>query len=265
MAKARIATLLSDFGTADPYVAEMKGVLIGMAPGVQIIDISHEVRSHDVLAGAFILAQAVPYFPAGTVHVVVVDPGVGTERRILAASLGGHRVVFPDNGIITLLQQRLPLEEIVAVLNVRFLPRQRSRTFHGRDVFAPVAAHVLNGLPLTRLGPRPDTYTLLDLPEPREANGTLVGQVIYVDRFGNLVSNLSEELISRFRIRADHLCVTCGGRDIGPMSGAYAHVAEGSPLVLLNSMGLVEVAVNRGRACDVLGADVGSEIRLFER
>lgn len=265
MAKARIITLLTDFGTVDPYVAQMKGVLLGMCPAAHIVDITHHVEAHDVVGGAFRLAEAVPYFPPGTVHVAVVDPGVGTERPILAAGLGGHYVVLPDNGLITFLTRRLPLEELVQVRNQRFLPQDPSRTFHGRDIFAPLAGWIANGLGLARLGPRPQTYTLLEIPEPQQQDGALVGQVIYVDHFGNLVSNVSQAHVDRAGLSLERVHVTCGRHEIGPVRGTYGNAEEGRLLTLVNSMGFVEVAVNRGRACDELEAAIGSEIRVFER
>ncbi|MHC4294610.1 MAG: SAM hydrolase/SAM-dependent halogenase family protein, partial [Planctomycetota bacterium] len=163
MAKRAIVTLLTDFGTADPYVAAMKGILLTAAPEAQIVDISHEVPPQDILRGGMVLAQVAQYYPPETLHLIVVDPGVGTERRILAGRFGGQRFLFPDNGIITFVAQSTPLDELVVVRNTKYLPvRQPSQTFHGRDIFAPLAGHLLSGVQLDKLGPRPDTYKMLD-------------------------------------------------------------------------------------------------------
>jgi S-adenosyl-L-methionine hydrolase (adenosine-forming) len=265
--KNQLVTLLTDFGSRDPYVAAMKGVILSAAPHAQIVDIAHDVPAHGVTAASFILAQVVPCFPPETLHVVVVDPGVGTDRRILAARFGGQALLFPDNGVITHLAGVLPLEEIYAVRNSQFVPPpgQVSMTFHGRDIFAPVAGHILNGLDLRLLGPQPDTYKLLDLPQPRQDGGLIVGQVIYIDGFGNLVSNISAEMIVAQFGAFDRVTAQCGGRDVGQLQGTYAFVAAGEALALINSMRLVEVAVNQGRACDVFGAGVGSEVRIVQR
>lgn len=262
MAKRQLVTLLTDFGQADPYVAAMKGVILSACLRAQIVDISHDVPAQDILAGSVILSQAAPYFPPGTVNVVVVDPGVGTPRRIMAARMGGRDFLFPDNGVITFTAEALPLEAIFAVRNRRYLPRSASPTFHGRDIFAPIAGHLLNGLDIAALGPPPDSYKLLDLPAPVQAEGRLLGQVIYVDRFGNLVSNIPARLVAERFSDVTAVRVRCAGRDVGPFQGTYAFVESGRPLSLLNSMGYVEVAVNLGRACDVLQAGVGAEVEL---
>ena len=263
MAKQKLVTLTTDFGTADPYAAAMKGVLLSRCPQARVVDISHDVPPQDVLAGAMVLAQAAPHFPPDTVHVVVVDPGVGTQRRILAACFGKQTFLFPDNGVITLLAERLPLAQIVAVRNAQYLPpAQPSRTFHGRDIFAPVAGHLLNGAPLEQLGPQPDTYKLLELPAPAAGTDEIVAQVIYVDRFGNLVSCIDETLLGGYWQRLEAMRVTCAGHEIGPLVGAYGFVEPGQPLALINSMGYVEVAVNRGSAAEALGAGVGAEVRI---
>jgi len=266
MAKQSLATLLTDFGTRDPYVAAMKGVILAMCPRAQLVDISHDVEAHDILSGAFILAHAAPYFPAGTLHVVVVDPGVGTDRRILAARFGGQVFLFPDNGIISMIAETMPLEEIVAVRNTRYLPPAgTSMTFHGRDIFAPLAGRILNGLDIKRLGPQPGTYKLLDLPAPAEQAGAMVGEVIFIDRFGNLISNIRRQQVRQRWKDLERLSVLCRGRDVGPLQGTYEFVEPGRQLALLNSMGFVEVAVNRGRACDELDAGVGAEVRITEQ
>ena len=263
MARSHLVTLMTDFGTRDPYVAAMKGAILSTDPQATIVDLSHDLPAHDVLAAAFALAQAAPWFPPDTLHVVVVDPGVGTDRRILAARFGKHSYLFPDNGIITFIAASQPLQSIVAVHNRDYLPSgDPSTTFHGRDIFAPVAGRMLRGLDIRRLGEQPDSYKLLDLPEAVERDGALVGQVIYVDRFGNLVTNISRKLVLERWEYIDRVHVSCGPADVGAIQGAYDFVPQGQALALFNSMELLEVAVNRGRACDALDAAFGTEIRL---
>ena len=263
MPRQMIATLLTDFGLRDPYVASMKGVMISICPDAHIVDITHAVAPHDILGAAFILAQSVGSFPPGTVHVVVVDPGVGTEREILAARMGGQYFVFPDNGVITLVASSLPLEQLVCVRDNRYFQTPGpSSTFHGRDILAPVAARILMGLDLRRLGPQPTRYKLLELPNVREEAGGLSGQVLYVDRFGNLVTNLTDALIHKRYDALDRVRVQCDGKDCGPLRNSYATLEPGAPLAIINSMGLLEIAVNRGAASRVLGAHVGAPVRV---
>jgi len=258
-----LATLTTDFGTASPYPGAVKGVILALCPRAQVVDITHDVPAHDVLAGAFILVQSAPFFPPETVHVVVVDPGVGTQRRILVGRFGGQLYLFPDNGIITLVAARLPLEQLVVVRNPEYLPAAHaSGTFHGRDIFAPLAAQLLNGLPPDNLGPQPDTYTLLDLPLPRETPAEVVGQVLYVDPFGNLVSNIPAEMLRDRWPELQAVRVWCAGREVGPLQPAYGFVQPGQPVAVVNSMDVVEVGVNRGRAAETLNAGVGAVVRV---
>lgn len=260
MAKRKIVTLLTDFGTGDPYVAAMKGVILHGCPGAEFVDISHEVPAHNVLAGALVLGNAAPYFPPDTLHVAVVDPGVGTDRPILAGRFGGQTFLFPDNGIISVVASKLPLEGLVTVRNRQYLPPgPASATFHGRDVFAPVAAHILNGLDIRNLGTLPGRYTLLDMPAPTVGESTITGRVIYVDRFGNLITNLARTFLIEHTYM-EELRVNCVGQDLGPLKHSYGYVAPGAMVALINSMGMIELAVNQGRACDVLGVGVGAEV-----
>jgi S-adenosylmethionine hydrolase len=258
-----VATLLTDFGLRDPYVATMKGVMISLCPDIHIVDISHAVAPHDILGAGFVLAQSVTSFPVGTVHVIVVDPDVGTDREILAARFGGQYFVFPDNGLISFIAASLPLEELVAVRDKRYFRSEGpSGTFQGRDILAPVAARILMGLDLRRLGPQPDRYNLLDLPQVLENPSELVGQVLYVDRFGNMITNITDTLLRHHWDSLDRLTVSCNGRDVGPLRNAYGGVAPGEPLAIINSMGLLEIALNRGRASQLLSAHVGAPVRV---
>jgi len=266
MARQLLATLLTDFGSREPYPAAMKGVILSLCPYAQVVDISHEIPPYDVLAAALVLGESAPCFPPGTVHVVVVDPGVGTDRRVLVGQFEGRTYIFPDNGVITAIAERGPAEALVVVRNPDYLPRSPvSTTFHGRDIFAPLAARILNGLNIHRLGPQPETYKLLELPACEETENEIVGQVIYVDSFGNLISNIPEHLVRERWMNLQTVRGTCGERDVGGLQGSYGFADEGQPLMLFNSMGRVEVAVNRGRACDVLEAGFGTAIRLRAR
>jgi hypothetical protein len=196
--------------------------------------------------------------------VGVVDPGVGTERKILAAQLGGQIYLVPDNGLLSLVAQHRPMEQIVVVRNTSMLPRGLSATFHGRDVFAPVAGQILSGINLNRLGPQPDTFKALEVPPVVQQAGQVSGQVIYIDRFGNLVSNISREVMSQQWRDPAGLRVYLGDRDLGEFQATYGFVGPGQPLALINSMDLVEVAVNHGSAAQVLAEGIGAPVRVTE-
>ena len=260
MARMQIATLLTDFGTAGPFAAAMKGVILQVCPRAQIIDISHDIPPYDLLSGALVLARSAPHFPPDTVHVVVVDPGVGTDRAILAARYGRQTVIFPDNGITSLLEHVLPLQEIRLCQNIPRLARFISNTFHGRDIMAPLAGEILNGLNISTLGPKPATYKLFDLPNPTVEENRITGQVMYVDQFGNLTTNISGELARQIGGNLKTVTTTCNAKDAGPLVSAYGFVETNKPLVVFNSTDMVEIAVNQGRADELFEAQVGTPV-----
>ncbi len=263
--KRPIITLTTDFGTRNPYVAAMKGILLRECPDGNIVDICHEVPPHQILHAAYVLANAAPFFPEGTIHMAVVDPGVGTDRSILVGQFGGQLFIFPDNGVITLVQNVLPLEGLVSVRDYGFLgDRDVSPTFHGRDVFAPLAAAISNGLRITELGPTPPTYKLLDLSEPVWTGSVLRGKVVYVDRFGNLVTSITETQIRQRFLSGGELQITCNGLKVSGLKTTYASAALGEPLALIDSMGYLELAVNLGRACDEFDARPGMDVELAQ-
>ncbi|MBT7171344.1 MAG: SAM-dependent chlorinase/fluorinase, partial [Phycisphaerales bacterium] len=214
---------------------------------------------------AYVLAHAAPYFPEGSIHVVVVDPGVGTDRSILVGQFGGQLFIFPDNGVITIIRKMLPLEGLVSVRDYKFLgDREVSPTFHGRDVFAPLAAAVSNGLRISDLGPTPPTYKLLDLPEPIWAGGTLVGKVVYVDRFGNLITSINERHIRERFLPHGEFQISCNGHKVSGLKTTYGQAGLGEPLALIDSMGDLELAVNLGRACDEFDARPGMTVEVAQ-
>ncbi len=243
-----IVTLLTDFGTTDGYVGEMKGVILSHAPEAQLVDITHEIPPQDVEIGRLTLARVWRRFPPGTVHLAVVDPGVGSARDAIAAASDGRLLVGPDNGLLSpaLLAAgahavKLPVSPTV------------SPTFHGRDVFAPAAGKLAAGVSLDALGPPAMEPIIRRTPEARKlADGSLQGSIIAVDRFGNLVTNLMGTRSGSIEISGCTL----------PLRRTYADVDEGQPLALVGSSGLVEIAVRNGSAARVLGAARGQEVRL---
>jgi S-adenosylmethionine hydrolase len=243
-----IITLLTDFGTVDSYAAEVKAVLLSRAPNVTIVDISHQVSPGDIRAGQYLLSRAWQQFPPGTIHLAIVDPGVGTERRAIAVESGGHRFVAPDNGLLSFLQQNARVVSLP-------IPAPAAATFHGRDVFAPAAASLATGASLESLGSIITDPYRSPLPTPHTDGLTVVGEVIYVDRFGTLVSNISGSAVQAgVRIRVE-------GTDVGSLLRTFRDVARGALVAFVGSGGTVEIAVRDGSAARMLGVGVGAEVR----
>lgn len=249
----RRITLLTDFGTRDGYVAAMKGVIATIAPFVATIDdASHDIPPGDVHAAAFTLARYARWYPPETVHVVVVDPGVGTERRALAAAADSRLYVAPDNGVLTRVLKSAGDVRIVEISAPEYRMPDRSSTFHGRDVFAPAAAHLATGVQLDLLGPAVSDPVLLNIPEPTRNGDTIRGEVLHIDRFGNLITNIPGEWVTAAAtVRIDD-------NDIGKVQRTYADVARGAALALIGSDGHLEVAVRDGSAAQRLNATRGT-------
>src|SRR5438128_8304527 len=200
-----IITLTTDFGLSDPFVGIMKGVILGIAPAAQLIDITHDIRSYDILEAALIIESTYRYFPEGTVHLVVVDPGVGSARRPMAVAAKSHSFVAPDNGVLSLL----PQPEAYRITNHSLFLNSVSQTFHGRDIFAPVAAHLARGTPLGAVGPRIVDFMRKAPSKPNVLDGKLIGQVLRIDKFGNIITNLRrQDLPAEFSIHVASLVIT---------------------------------------------------------
>lgn len=259
-------TLITDFGYADAYVGAMKGALLRVDPTLTLVDISHAVGPQDIAQAGRLLASIVPYYPAGTVHVVVVDPGVGSQRRILAAEVAGSFVVAPDNGCLGPLMDRQTLTRGVCVENRRFFNPLVSATFHGRDIMGPVAAHLSLGVPLGELGPKLALGSLVRLPLPVVVieSGGLCGVVVAEDRFGNLITNIHREDLEGLTVgrHGVDLHTTLAAHCIVGLSTHYGVVDPGKPLALVGSDGYLEIAVNGGHAARQLNLDVGIKVRV---
>lgn len=237
-----VLTLLTDFGVEDYYVAAVKGVVLRLAPGTQIVDVSHQVPPGDLLAGAFLLAAAVPWFPAGTVHLAVVDPGVGSARRILAARLDDGWIVLPDNGLLTHLLHQGRVRSVRSVEKTGLFLDNPGRTFHGRDRFAPVAAWLLRGNSGEELGPEIDDPVRLPWDEPRREPGELFGKVAHVDRYGNLVTDIPSGWLPEAGDGRD--CrAEIAGRRVLHRASHYAEIPDGEAAMLPGSLGTVELAL----------------------
>jgi S-adenosyl-L-methionine hydrolase (adenosine-forming) len=256
---AGIVTLTTDFGLRDAYVAEMKGVILGIAEAARqplsLIDVTHDVERHDITEGALALEAAAPCFPAGTVHLAVVDPGVGTARRGLALQAGRQVFIGPDNGLFTPFLENGDWRAW-ELIEADFRLPVVSRTFHGRDVFAPAAAHVATGVEPARLGPPVGDPVRLAWPEVRAVAGAVAGAVVHADRFGNLITSIHARTLAP--VTRD-LVVRVGGREV-PLVGTYGDLLVGRPGALIGSSGRLEIAVREGSAATLLRARRGTSV-----
>lgn len=256
-----LIALLTDFGLSDHYVGTMKGVMLGICPDARLVDITHGVPPFDIVAGAFELAAAVRYFPVGTVFLAVVDPAVGSSRRALAVEADRRFFVAPDNGILTPVLDTATAWRAVELREARYALSEVSRTFEGRDRFAPAAAWLAGGAALATLGPGvEDPIRLAHVTPQRQADGA-VGAVVRVDRFGNAITNIDARLVAE--LAAGNRCVVqVNDRRSVPLVGTYVETPAGEGCALIGSSGYLEVAVTRGSAADVLGARLGSVVRI---
>lgn len=259
-----IITLLTDYGLRDSYVAEVKGAILKIAPDATIIDITHEVGKFDIEEGAFHLARCVSYFPNGTIHVGVVDPGVGGGRRSIIIKARGAYFVGPDNGVLAPAAERLGVEEVYEIREDRLPVRRVSYVFDGRDVFAPVAAYLAKGFPPTELGVKVSSYVRLAQYEPKMVGEGLEATVIHVDGFGNLVTNLTFDLLEDVGVREGCIFgVKVGGRELAiPYVRSFSSVRVGELLALVAGGGYLEISVNQGSAKEVLGISRGERLIL---
>jgi S-adenosylmethionine hydrolase len=261
-------TLLTDFGRRDSYVAQMKGVIYSLCPRAAVVDLGHEIRPHAVAEAALFIAEAAPRFPRGTIHVVVVDPGVGTSRRPLAVSAARCCFICPDNGVLTLVLRGQPDFEarMIEGPTLGDAGHRISATFHGRDVFAPAAARLARGVAFRRIGPVVDDIESLDIPRAEDGARGIRGEIIHVDRFGNCITNISRSTVQAASPAAAgaaavlevHLPEAC----IRGVSSTYGDAEAGRAVALWGSSDLLEVAVNRGSAAARLGLKEGSPVRI---
>jgi hypothetical protein len=260
MRASGIITLLTDFGTRDAYVGIMKGVALGICPAAQLVDLTHDVPPQAVRVGALLLRHAVDFFPGGTVHLAVVDPGVGSARQPVLVVGERAFLVGPDNGLLAPAAAALGVRAVHQLVRDEFFRRPVSQTFHGRDVFAPVAAHLAAGTPPHAFGPELPELQALDLPEPRVEAGAVHGEVVYVDRFGNLVTNIPAAALASFH--PQRLSVRIGDVTLSPLAPTYAAVAPGAPAALVGSWRTLEVAVRDGNAADQLRAGITTRVTV---
>jgi S-adenosylmethionine hydrolase len=254
-----IITLTTDFGQADAYVGTMKGVILGICPDATMVDISHEIHPQAVRQAAYLLSTAMPYFPPGTIHLVVVDPGVGSERRAIAVQTGRFMYVAPDNGILTMALNRDPARSAVHLTDPRYRLSPVSATFHGRDIFAPSAAYLASGTDLREMGESVSPSDLVSLPslQPhRRPDGSQLGQILHVDHFGNLITNFQGPM------DRDRVFICVGGERIAGLSRTFSEVQPGEWVVYIGSSGYLEIAVRQGNAASQIHVDVGDPVEI---
>ncbi len=256
-----LIALLSDFGTRDHYAGAMKGVVLSVCPDATLVDIGHDVPPHDVLAGALELAACYRYFPTGTVFLVVVDPGVGSARRGIAAEAGDYRFVAPDNGVLTAVFRETSPRKVVELTERKYARPTVSRTFEGRDRFAPAAGWLAKGVGLTTLGRGVVDFLLIDIPTAQLEVEQVRGEVLRVDRFGNLVTNIDRRMFDRFA-QSSAIAIRVDGREVGRLVNTYAEAEPGELCALFGSTDHLEISVSAGSAAERLGLGRGAVITV---
>jgi len=259
-----IVTLTTDFGTNDHFVGAVKGVILDIVPEAAIVDISHAVQAFDVLDGALAISQAYSYFPTGTVHMVVVDPGVGTARRPILASSDGYHFVAPDNGVLSMVYAREERIHVRHITSDHYFRQPVSHTFHARDVFAPVAGYLAKMVDSHKFGDEIEDYVRFAAPKPKPAgDNKLRGVVLKVDRFGNLITNVTPEDAPALFAPNAAFKIVVGSKEISDIRTAYAEGAPGEVFAVLGSMGYLEIVANRAAAAQLTGAGKGSEVSIL--
>jgi S-adenosylmethionine hydrolase len=254
-----VITLITDFGTAGPYVGSMKGVILSIHPDARIVDIAHDIRPQDVDEAAFVLKQAYPFFPAGTIHVVVVDPGVGSDRAVLAVRTERYIFLAPDNGVLKYVFDACPDARVFRVTNQDFSLSPVSRTFHGRDVFAPAAAHLSRGVDIERMGEPFTEYVRGEVQRPEVRPREIRGEIVFIDGFGNGITNIEEALFAGREVDS----ISVRSHVIRGLSGTYSDVGAGEPLALVGSGGTLEISVCEGNARERMAFQKGDAVTII--
>lgn len=262
-----IVTIISDFGLRDEYAGVIKGVILSICPSASIVDITHQIDPQDILQAAYLVPSFYRFFPQGTVHLIVVDPGVGGDRDILAISHRGHVFIAPDNGVLTLLMSREKSDTIVRINNADYFLKPVSTTFHGRDIFAPVSAHIINGTALRDLGTTIECADIIHLEDPCcriSETGELFGKIISIDRFGNLTTNIDSKSLTALchAESKNRLQIRIGAHEILGLSDRYSNAELNTPLALIGSRNYLEIAVNCGSAEKYFKAQKGDSVEV---
>lgn len=257
-----VVTLFTDFGYQDPFVGIMKGVILSLCPTAAVVDLCHETAAYDILSGSFLLLSAVRFFPAGTIHLAVVDPGVGGPRRPILAQIDDQFFVAPDNGLLSYPMAAGTVQAVRVITAQEYLLPRRSATFHGRDVFAPVAGHLVRGVPPERFGPEIHDPVRLPIPRPRrDPSGRLVGEIVWIDHFGNCITNIPGEDLETYAAgQSRRLRAVLDGREVGPVVQFFAEVAPGGGGAVIGSTGHLELFINQGHLARKWGVGTGASV-----
>jgi hypothetical protein len=256
-----VVAFLSDFGTRDHYAGTLKAVVLSVCPDATLIDIGHEIPAHDVLAGALELAACYRYFPVGTIFLVVIDPGVGSSRRGIAADCGDYKFVAPDNGVLSAVFRDTPPRKVIELTERKYARPTVSRTFEGRDRFAPAAGWLAKGIALVSMGKSISNYHVIDLPRPEVTKDHIAGEVMRVDRFGNLITNIDRRSLEQFA-NGKPIGITIGDRKIERIVATYAEAPSGELCALFGSTDHLEIALNAGDAATNLGLGRGTKAQV---
>ncbi len=265
--KDPVIALVTDFGEDDFFTASMKGVILKINPSVRILDITHRIPSFDVTAAGFILSASFKYFPAQTIFVAVVDPGVGSQRRILLARTEEYYFIGPDNGVLSFVLEEEEVKELREIVEKKYLLPDSSATFEGRDKMAPVAAWISHEVPCSEFGPAVESYEKIKTMKPRMKGNAIVGNVLYEDKFGNLITNIPASLLEEFgeNVGTTNLSLSIKGRKISSYVRSYSQVKRGELLFLVGSVGMLEIAAREESASVKLNAGAGDEVSLGVR
>jgi S-adenosylmethionine hydrolase len=258
-----IITLTTDFGTRDPYVAEMKAVILRISPNAVIVDLTHQIERFNVRMGAYILASASPYFPEGTIHVAVVDPGVGSKRRPLIIKTETGCFVGPDNGILALATRGCKTKQVHEMANRKLMLPKVSNTFHGRDIFAPAAAHIANGTALAEFGPEISEIMTPEFAKVATSKDSFVGEVVHIDNFGNIITNIGTGEVDQLVEKHEVNVKIKNARLKLSLCKTYAEVEAEKLLALIGSHNLLEISMNQGNAAENLRVRSGDKITLY--
>jgi S-adenosylmethionine hydrolase len=259
-----LITLTTDFGLRDPYVAEMKAVILRICPAATIVDITHQIEKFNIRTGAYTLAAAAPYFPNGAIHVAVVDPGVGTKRQAILVQTESSCYIGPDNGVLALAARSQDIKHVYKITNKKLMLQNVSDTFHGRDIFAPAAAHRANGVPSAEFGPEIHKIVTPTFAKINKEKNAVVGEVIYVDGFGNIITNLRAKELKPIKVKERvNLKLADAKLDL-KLCKTYAQAKIRKPLAVLGSHGFLEISINQGDAAGTFKTKVGDKIKLYQ-
>ena len=257
----RLITLTTDFGTSDYFVGAMKGVIATLAPRAQVIDITHEITPYEIMEGAFVIGQAWRSFPKNTIHVIVVDPGVGSARRPILSAAGGHFFIAPDNGVLSMIYDAAPQAKVRLISNTKLMAHDVSRTFHGRDIFAPAAAHLAKSVPSARFGKLIHDYVRIEGTHPEKLSATHYrGMIFKADRFGNLITNFHIDNFPAITSRAFEMQI--GNEAIRRLALTFSEAEIGELVAIVGSSGYLEIAANQASAAEILGCGARTPVQL---